>query len=76
MGILIATGNVSVTHGEHQFTGAFLSYSHDTMQLIVRPGKQGQPCTVDGMSYPGIDYNLTTGELKTSLSNISVLPLN
>jgi len=76
MGTLIATGNVSVTHGQNQFTGGFLSYSHDTMRLIVRPGEEGQTCTVNGMSYPGIDYNLTTGELTTSLSNISVLPLN
>ena len=76
MGTLIATGNVSVTHGQNQFTGAFMSYSHDTMRLIIRPGEEGQLCTFNGMSYPGIDYNLTTGELKTSLSNISVVPLN
>ena len=76
MGTLIATGNVSVAHGQNQFTGGFLSYSHDTMRLIIRPGEGGQTCTFNGTSYPGIDYNLATGELTTSLSNISVLPLN
>ncbi len=76
MGTLTATGNVSVTHGQLQFTGGFLSYSHDTMRLIIQPGEAGQRCMVNGMSYPGIDYNLTTGELKTSITHISVLPLN
>lgn len=75
MDTMVASGNVSVTHGQNQFTGGFLSYSHDSMSLVVRPGKEGRPCTVNGVSYPGIDYNLTTGELKTSVSNISVLPL-
>jgi hypothetical protein len=77
MGTLTATGNVSMSHGQNQFTGGFLSYSHDTMRLIIRPGEAAQVCTVNGMSYPGIDYNLSTGELKTSLSpTLSVLPLN
>jgi hypothetical protein len=77
MGTLTATGNVSVTHGPNQFTGGLLSYSHDTMRLIIQPGEAGQRCMVNGTAYPGIDYNLTTGELKTSLSNnLSVLPLN
>ena len=76
MGLLRATGNVSVEHGQNLFTGGDLSYNHETMALVMRPGKDGQPCTVNGVSYPGIDYNLTTNELKTSLTNISVLPLN
>jgi len=75
MGTLIATGNVSVTHGQNQFTGGYLSYSHDTMRLIIESGEAGKPCTVNGVSYPGIDYNLTTGELTTSITNF-VLPLN
>ncbi|MCF7973683.1 MAG: hypothetical protein K9N55_07700 [Phycisphaerae bacterium] len=76
MGTLRATGNVSVEHGQNQFTGADLTYSHVTMDLIIRPGKDGRPCTVNGTSYPGIHYNLSTSELKTSLTNMSVLPLN
>jgi hypothetical protein len=76
MGTLKATGNVSVQHGPNQFTGSDLMYNHETMDLIIRPGKDGRPCTFNGTSYPGIHYNLTTGELKTSLTNISVLPLN
>ncbi|MCP4449898.1 MAG: hypothetical protein GY809_00435, partial [Planctomycetes bacterium] len=76
MGTLTATGNVSVSHGSFQFTGGFLSYNHDTMHLIIRPGEAGQVCTANGMSYPGIEYNLTTGEMKTSLENLAILPLN
>ncbi len=76
MSTLRATGNVSVTHGQHQFTGGELYYSHKTMALMIRSGKDGQTCTIDGMPLPGIDYNLTTGQLDTSLTNLSVFPFN
>lgn len=76
MGRLTASGNVSVTHGRNMFTGGVLSYNHETMELVIEPGDDGRACTFNGMTYPGIRYNLATSELETTLTDMSVLPLN
>lgn len=53
--------------GQHTLKGQKLRYTGDDGWVRIE-GDETQPCFVDGIKAPMINYNLQTGQLKTQLS--------
>ncbi|MBA4398238.1 MAG: hypothetical protein C0394_12760, partial [Syntrophus sp. (in: bacteria)] len=54
--------------GKHTLKGQKLRYTGDDGWVRIE-GDETQPCFVDGIKAPMINYNLQTGQLKTQLSS-------
>lgn len=54
--------------GQHTLKGQKLRYTGDDGWVRIE-GDETQPCFVDGVKAPMINYNLQTGQLKTQLSS-------
>jgi hypothetical protein len=73
---LTAKGNVYFSNNENEFAAYGLSYSHPKKELVMWPDDDlQQPCMVNGIPVPGIYYNLMTAELRTSLTDVTILDL-
>ena len=57
--------------GVHQFVGDKLSYDAVAGVIAVR-GSKNHPCMLDSGIVDGIDYDLTTGDIKTRLGGASI----
>lgn len=65
---LLAEGGIYLEQvGQHVLAGQKLRYT-GTDGWVHIEGNEAQPCFVDGVKVPVVDYNLQTGQLKTQLS--------
>jgi hypothetical protein len=64
LGTLAATGNVYYDDESHQLTGHRLVYDHKTQWMEIT-GWDNQPCTYNGLSLGGINYNIKTKDIQT-----------
>lgn len=63
---LVATGEVSYEDDRNQLHASGLSYDHKT-QWIKMWSETDQPCFANGNPVTGIEFNLKTGEMKSTL---------
>jgi hypothetical protein len=65
---LLAEGGIYLEQvGQHVLAGQKLRYTGADGWVHIE-GTDAQPCFVDGVKVPVVDYNLQTGQLKTRLS--------
>lgn len=70
-GIVYRENNADQTKTLHELIGQTLEYDAETGGgWLTVSGTEANPCRIDGARVPAVRYNLTTGQIETSLSTI------